>query len=260
MTSLNLFEHVIRYDNVSKDRVIEIPFHVEKDVAGPVYVLYQLDHFYQNHRRFVTSRDYDQLRGKKLNDRELNKCDPRSGENQQIKDSERIPCGIAANTMFNDIFSVEYLGDATKSIKNNISSNAQEEIRQQIEIKKDGIVWPSDKKLYKSQAGSQKDVTSDAFIGWMKPAALPSFRKMYGIITDGLKKGDYQVNIVNNYNLTLNEKSVVFTKHSWFGGKNDLLGIMYVVFGGLCGILALIVAVKSLFCPKKYPLLDEKDE
>lgn len=35
----------------------------EKDVKGPIYVYYQLDNFYQNHRRYVKSRDNEQLQG-----------------------------------------------------------------------------------------------------------------------------------------------------------------------------------------------------
>jgi len=32
-------------------------------MIAPVYVYYQLDNFYQNHRRYVKSRDYKQLMG-----------------------------------------------------------------------------------------------------------------------------------------------------------------------------------------------------
>ena len=35
----------------------------DSDVKGPVYVYYQLDNFYQNHRRYVKSRDNSQLNG-----------------------------------------------------------------------------------------------------------------------------------------------------------------------------------------------------
>ena len=42
--------------------VVDLP-EVENEVKGPVYVYYQLDNFYQNHRRYVKSRDSAQLNG-----------------------------------------------------------------------------------------------------------------------------------------------------------------------------------------------------
>lgn len=38
-------------------------FDIETTMIAPVYVYYQLDNFYQNHRRYVKSRDYKQLMG-----------------------------------------------------------------------------------------------------------------------------------------------------------------------------------------------------
>lgn len=37
---------------------------IPKAVKEPIYVYYQLDNFYQNHRRYVKSRDNEQLQGK----------------------------------------------------------------------------------------------------------------------------------------------------------------------------------------------------
>jgi hypothetical protein len=36
---------------------------IDQTIQPPVYVYYQLDNFYQNHRRYVKSRSFDQLRG-----------------------------------------------------------------------------------------------------------------------------------------------------------------------------------------------------
>ena len=48
----------------------------EKDIEGPIYVYYQLDNFYQNHRRYVKSRDNDQLAGMYKTVDQLASCDP----------------------------------------------------------------------------------------------------------------------------------------------------------------------------------------
>jgi hypothetical protein len=57
-----IVELYIRYDLECQPNlrsgVCQIDFHViEKDIKGPIYVYYQLDNFYQNHRRYVKSRD-----------------------------------------------------------------------------------------------------------------------------------------------------------------------------------------------------------
>jgi hypothetical protein len=36
----------------------KFPLNIDAEMKGPVFVYYQLDNFYQNHRRYVKSRDY----------------------------------------------------------------------------------------------------------------------------------------------------------------------------------------------------------
>lgn len=40
-----------------------VTFHINETVDGPLYVYYEMDKFYQNHRRYVSSLDYYQLNG-----------------------------------------------------------------------------------------------------------------------------------------------------------------------------------------------------
>lgn len=49
---------------------------ITSEVKGPVYVYYQLNNFYQNHRRYVKSRDSSQLNGNYLTTDKLGDCDP----------------------------------------------------------------------------------------------------------------------------------------------------------------------------------------
>lgn len=41
----------------------QIDFTFDEAVSGPLYVYYELENFYQNHRRYVSSRDPNQLYG-----------------------------------------------------------------------------------------------------------------------------------------------------------------------------------------------------
>ncbi len=76
---------------------------------------YQLDNFYQNHRRYVKSRSFNQLNGKWITDKDLNDCDPikRNSDvgiakslNGTILDPNEpaAPCGLVAKSFFNDTY------------------------------------------------------------------------------------------------------------------------------------------------------------
>jgi hypothetical protein len=64
-----------------------------------VYVYYQLENFYQNHRRYVKSRSSDQLQGTSgISNNDLKSdCDPLY-QNGSLTLS---PCGLIANSLFN---------------------------------------------------------------------------------------------------------------------------------------------------------------
>jgi len=74
--SNNIYENVARYDESTVCEKIEdssssvkwgntcyVTIDILEKVEGPVYIYYQLDNFYQNHRRYVKSRDNYQLAG-----------------------------------------------------------------------------------------------------------------------------------------------------------------------------------------------------
>lgn len=90
-------------------------------------------------------------------------------------------------------------------------------------------------------------------IVWMRTAALPTFRKLYGRIGEDLQLDDViNVRIANNYNTySFNgKKKLVLSTTSWLGGKNDFLGIAYLTVGGLCFFLALLFTVIYLVKPR----------
>lgn len=77
----------------------DISFDVETEMAAPVYVYYELHNFYQNHRRYVKSRDDSQLDGQVQPESSLSDCDPLITNATSGKVLH--PCGLIANSYFN---------------------------------------------------------------------------------------------------------------------------------------------------------------
>mmetsp|Transcript_22343 Transcript_22343/g.16810 ORF Transcript_22343/g.16810 Transcript_22343/m.16810 type:complete len:102 (+) Transcript_22343:137-442(+) len=66
-----------RYDeSCALNTYCTFQFTVNETIDQPVYFYYQLDNFYQNHRRYVKSRDYQQLKGQYKEYDDIGDCDP----------------------------------------------------------------------------------------------------------------------------------------------------------------------------------------
>ena len=76
----------------------DVTFELEEDWPKDVYMYYALTNFYQNHRRYVKSRDEKQLLG------DINKVpDDNCAPYNKIEGSDLpvVPCGAIANSLFN---------------------------------------------------------------------------------------------------------------------------------------------------------------
>ncbi|PIN08373.1 hypothetical protein CDL12_19059 [Handroanthus impetiginosus] len=100
------------------NRILRVPKRMKK----PIYVYYQLDNFYQNHRRYVRSRSDQQLR----NNGSAGDTDGCSPEETTSNGMPIVPCGLIAWSLFNDTY------DFTRN-------------SQQLQINKTGISWKSDR-------------------------------------------------------------------------------------------------------------------
>ena len=185
----------MQYGNNDADYTVRTPtchirFSQPDTLQPPVLLYYQLTNFYQNHRRYVKSYDQDQLNGQALDHDAIkgSDCDP-----LQVADNGKpyYPCGLIANSLFNDTFFSPVLLNAVDSADNH----------EEYTMTNKGIAWSTDKDLYKATEYKYDEVeppvnwrkrypaynssfpfpdlhNDEAFQVWMRTAGLPTFSKL----------------------------------------------------------------------------------
>lgn len=243
-----------------------VVFALEKPFKGDVFFYYGLRNFHQNLRRYMDSRDDGQMVGRKTNLK-----NPSSYCKPFDKDANGVPyapCGAVANSMFNDSFTLTYY---------NISGETHK-----VFLLRQGITWYTDKNVkYRNPKTDNLtlpevfkdtvkplywkkpvydldplDPTNNGFVNddlivWMREAAFPNFKKLYGILNrarpfeEGLPAGNYTIDIDYNFPVQhfRGRKEVVLTTLTWFGGQNHFLPIAYLVTSSLILLLAIVLTV-----------------
>ncbi|XP_057707490.1 transmembrane protein 30C [Corythoichthys intestinalis] len=256
--------------NASNAAVIctcELHFQVSRTLKGDVFFYYGLQNFHQNLRRYMDSRDDAQMVGRKKNLKKPSSyCKPFSTNDKGLPIA---PCGAVANSIFNDTFKFHYLG----------SGNSKYEVP----LLRKGISWYTDKnvkyrnprvenlsltEVFEGTAPppywqkpayelDKMDPNNNGFINedlivWMREAAFPNFKKLYGILQradkpfqNGLPKGNYSVTITYNFPVQYfqGRKQVVLTTLNWFGGPNQFLPIAYLITSCLILVTAVGLTV-----------------
>ncbi|KAF9932601.1 hypothetical protein FBU30_007747 [Linnemannia zychae] len=250
--------------------ICTVKFTIPDTMKKPVFMYYRLSNFYQNHRRYVKSVDARQLSGAPRTAAELSggSCDPLAVVKEGGAQYPIYPCGLIANSMFNDTFS-PFLNPFDTTTNGN----------RPYLLSETGISWPSDARKYGVQtypdlsqirpppnwskmwpngysaASPPIDVSKDEhFQVWMRTAGLPNFRKLYSKNTDDdLQKGTYTIDINMNYDTTAygGTKSLVISTVSFMGGRNPFLGIAYIVVGAICVVLGLVFTARHLYKPRR---------
>ncbi|THG15733.1 hypothetical protein TEA_008669 [Camellia sinensis var. sinensis] len=201
--------------------------------------------------RYVKSRSDNQLRSRAY-EFDVEDCEPEAKTDK----GPIVPCGLIAWSLFNDTYGFMLQNKS-------------------LQVSKKDIAWKSDQRHKFGSDVYPKNFQSGGLIGgaklnesiplsnqvdlivWMRTAALPTFRKLYGKIEVDLEANqNITVVIQNNYNTYSfgGKKKLVLSTTSWIGGKNDFLGIAYLTVGGLCLFLAMSFIV--LYVVKPRPLGD----
>ncbi|ESN93664.1 hypothetical protein HELRODRAFT_88502, partial [Helobdella robusta] len=267
-------------DNITTVCKCQVQFNLESDYPAPVFLYYKLKNFYQNHRRYVKSRDDDQLLGKDKTGMSISECEP------FYKDSNTglyyAPCGAIANSLFNDTFSLSYqLNDpnitnsdmniAVNLIKRNIAwltdrnskfHNPQDFFDDSITVFKKSIQplnWRKNVYQLDTEDPTNNGYNNEELMVWMRVAAFHNFRKLHrhinhtGLFKNGLKSGNYSFIIEYNYPVTKfdGRKKLILTTTSFLGGKNSFLGIAYLVVGCLSIVIGVIFVIIHFRVGKK---------
>lgn len=285
--STNVIEYRKRYDNIDSCYVdsdmnytvlpknCSVTFTIEENMDAPVYFYYELENFYQNHRRYLKSKSDDQLRGEGNN--KVSDCSP-------LKKNDGlalVACGLVSASFFEDRFNMYVNGESlcNDSCINYGINNTEawyehwDEWYSEPNWSMDGIAWESDEddkfKFVALDTDKQTrigprqevsglrlpDVNNSDFIVWMRVAALPNFRKLHRIISEkDLKKGDeISVEILSWFPVDEfdGKKYVVLTTTEWCGGENFSLAWTYIIVSTIAIGLAVLFAVLLLFGSRK---------
>ncbi|CUM62675.1 uncharacterized protein PRCAT00000229001 [Priceomyces carsonii] len=245
--------------------VCKIQFPVANKLSSPIYFFYRLNKFYANHRRFVKSFSEEQIIGNAASENTIKNtpgqnCEPLSVNSEGKK---YYPCGLIANSLFNDTFTTTLQGVNGTSHDYKLTEN--------------GIAWKADKNRFKKTKYHYSDITPPPnwykrfpdgynesnvpdistwyqFQNWMHPSGLPRFNKLaLRNDHDDLEEGVYEITIGLHFPvLPFNgNKYVYISQRSVIGGKNFFLGISWIVGGGICFLLGLLLLIVNTIKSRK---------
>lgn len=245
--------------------VCRIQFEIPHRIKGPLYLFYRLKNFHQNHRRYVKSFSEDQLNGKAASVADIKdtvglNCEPLSLD----ENGKRIyPCGLIANSLFNDTFS------STLEAVNGTSTSYA--------MTNDGIAWSTNKNRYQKTQYSHEDIvpppnwakkfpngynatnvpdilTWAEFQNWMYTSAFADFHKLaLKNDNDAIEQGTYEISVGLHFPVLPYDghKYIFLSQRSALGGKNFFLGYVWIVSGGVCILLGLALLVVNVLLPRR---------
>jgi len=143
----------------NEGRACNVTVRAKRKMNSPIYVYYELENFYQNHERYLSSMDSYQLLGRNKKKGDLSDCAPLKKNGSRVLS----PCGLVANSMFNDVIT---LATPDKTMREN------------------SIAWGSDlHRKFKQPNKFEWAFTSDDVSGCYKSACDDSICESAGVST-----------------------------------------------------------------------------
>lgn len=245
-------------------------FSVPNTMDQSVFLYYKLTNYFQNHRRYIKNLDYQQLMGhpRKKEDLQKQECKPLGNDTHLNK--AIYPCGLIANSVFNDTFADPLL-------------HLPDGRTQSYTMSEKNIAWPGEKNRYRVTRYKAEDIvpppfwrgseggpfsypdhyepgkifdptTNEHFQVWMQTAAFPTFNKLYKRNDErSMQPGRYTLVIEDNYPVHMfhGTKWLVLTTTTWMGGRNAMIGGSFIGLAGLCVLLGIAFTFKQLVRPRQ---------
>ena len=215
----------------------EMSLSIPETMKKPIYIYYQINDLRQNHRFYMDNKSNKQLKGEEVSKEDLEKSNDCDGAlynkdfdfldpDKYPEDEVAFPCGLIAKSFFRDNFTLWQMSG--KEINVTTEEIANKKDRNDL----------SNVGLKDSQ---WLDVTDEHFIIWKRIAPFENPRKLWGKIEgDDISSGSSVIVTIDDKNYHSFEKYIILSTRNVFGGKSSFLGILYIVFGAVCLISAVI--------------------
>jgi len=214
----------------------DFPLSIPETMKKPIMIYYQINDLRQNHRFYMENKSDKQLKGEEVSKEDLEKSNDCEGAlynkdfslnaQRYPEDEVAFPCGLIAKSFFRDNFTLWQMSG--KEI--NVTT-------EEITYKKDR----DDLSNVGMKDNQWLDVTDEHFIIWKRIAPFESPRKLWGKIEgDDINSGSTVTVTIDDNTYSNFEKYIILSTRNVFGGKSSFLGILYIVFGAVCLISAVI--------------------
>lgn len=219
------------------------------DLVNPK-IYYQIENFYANHRNFVKSRNYKQLRGNVQSADELTSCDPVikmsdlgdsiakvAIDGTTLKNEDvAYPCGLIAKYFFNDTYILEEKLTGTRIPIDD--SNIAHKVDKEYKFKLPENSSP--------RSTAWLDVTNEHVMVWYQMESFPTFIKLWGHIWTTLKAGTtYNIKISNKFNVQQfdGKKYVYLSEVNSLGGTNKFLGVAFITMAVIVVLIMIVFVI-----------------
>ena len=215
----------------------EMSLSIPETMKKPIFIYYQINDLRQNHRFYMENKSNKQLKGEEVSKEDLEKSNDCDGAlynkdfdfldpDKYPEDDVAFPCGLIAKSFFRDNFTLWQMSGKEINVTTEEIANKKD---------RDDL---SNVGLKDSQ---WLDVTDEHFIIWKRIAPFENPRKLWGKIEgDDISSGSSVIVTIDDKNYHSFEKYIILSTRNVFGGKSSFLGILYIVFGAVCLISAVI--------------------